>query len=288
MLEAPMGDSPAPAIASPAADAWLRKTRVTAPPEEVVKHLGLDTFFYRKYVDAMGIPVVASGNVSDPAVLEAGYLTVAMLQNAPDIAARIARNKGRIAVMGFKERTRDIPEHAKLDPTAYDRCRGVGGTLAIPVSSCGEEDLLDYDNEPYWAENIFIHEFAHTIHLLGLDDEFDRELQALYKEAMDADLWKNAKGDDGKKVPAYAAQDYKEYWAEGVQSYFGCNCAHADPSHNGINGRDEMERYDPGLFRLIGRTLGDNPWCYVPSKDRRDQPHLAGLDRPSLPKFSWD
>lgn len=283
-----MGDRPAPAIASPTADAWLRKARVTDPPDDVVKRLDLDKAFYHKYVDAMGIPVLASKQVSDPALLEAGYLTVAMLQNAPDIADRIAGNKGRIAVMGWKERTQDIPEHAKLDLAAYGRCRGVGGTIAIPVSSCGEEDLLDYDSEPYWAENIFIHEFAHTIHLVGLDEQFNLELKALYDRAMAAGLWQDAKGDDGKKKPAYAAQDHHEYWAEGVQSYFGCNCAHADPSHNGVNGRDELERYDPGLFRLVARTLGDDPWNYVPTKSRMDQPHLAGLDRASLPKFSWD
>ncbi|MFL5384821.1 MAG: hypothetical protein ACJ8GN_20045 [Longimicrobiaceae bacterium] len=280
--------SPAHGNAAPSADEWLRTAKVAAPPEGVVKRLQLDPTFYRKYVDAMGIPVVASGKVTDPAVLEAGYLTVAMLQNAPDIAERIAKNKGRIAVMGFAERTRDIPEHAKLDPAAFDRCRGVGGTMAIPVSSCGEEDLLDFPTEPYWSENIFIHEFAHTIHLLGLDRHFDAELQRVYKEAMAADLWRNAKGDDGKKVPAYAALNHHEYWAEGVQSYFGCNSRHADPQHNGINGRDELEAYDPGLFRLIGRTLGDNPWCYLPTKDRPHQPHLAGLDWTKLPKFSWN
>ena len=283
-----MGDRPAPANASAAADDWLRHAKVTEPPDDVVKHDTLDKAFYRKYVDAGGIPVVASQKSSDAAVLEAGYLAVAMLQNAPDIAQRIAANKGRIAVMAFSERTRDIPEHAKLDPTAYDRCRGVGGTMAIPVSSCGEEDLLDYPTEPYWSENIFIHEFAHTIHLLGLDRDFDAELQQTYKEAMAAELWNNAKGADGKKVPAYAAHDHHEYWAEGVQSYFGCNCSHADASHNGVNGRDALEEYDPGLFGLIGRTLGDNPWCYVSTKERADQPHLQGLDRSSLPKFSWD
>ncbi|HEV7590279.1 MAG TPA: hypothetical protein VGO40_19370 [Longimicrobium sp.] len=283
-----MADSPAPAVASPAADEWLSNAKVTPIPADVVKHLGLDKDFYGKYVEAMGIPIVASGKVTDPALLEAGYLTVAMLQNAPDIAARIAENGGRIAVMAYTERTRDIPEHAKLNPADYDRCRGVGGTMAIPVSSCGEEDLLDYDHEPYWAENIFIHEFAHTIHLLGLGRDFDTELEGLYKQAMADQRWQDAKGADGKKVAAYAAHDHKEYWAEGVQSYFGCNCGHADPSHNGINGREHLEAYDPGLFGLVARTLGDNPWRYVPTRDRASQPHLKGLDRASLPKFSWN
>lgn len=280
-------DRPATLNASPAADAWLRKAQVTVPPNDVVKRLDLDKLFYRKYVDAGGIPVLGSSKVSDPAMLEAGYLAVAMLQNAPDIAERIARNKGRIAVMAWNEFTQDIPEHSKLDVAAFGKCRGVGGTLHIPVSSCGEEDLLDFDTEPYWSENIFIHEFAHTIHLCGLDAHFNRELEALYKDAMAAGLWDDAKGDDGKKKPAYAAQDHHEYWAEGVQSYFGCNTAKPDPQHNGVNGRDELEAYDPGLFRLVARTLGDNPWKYTPSKDRGDQPHLAGLDRSTLPKFAW-
>lgn len=266
------------------ADEWLRTAAVTAVPEDVRKRLKLDPF-YGKYVDAMGIPVVASAEVSDPALIEAAYLARSMLSRAPEVARKIAERNGRIAVMAFTQRTRNLPEHSKLDPAKYDHCRGVGGTKEIPVSSCGEEDLLEFPGEPYWAENVFIHEFAHTIHLLGLDAKFDKRLQDTYAHAMHEKRWNNAVNAQGQAIPTYAAQDYKEYWAEGVQSYFGCNCSHADPSHNGINGRDQLEEYDRELFDLVADVF-QTTWCYSSPKERTTQPHLASLDRANLPHYA--
>ena len=48
-----------------------------------------------------------------------------------------------------------------------------------PYCSCGEENLLAYPGDPYAAENILIHEFAHNIHLRGMvnvDATFDTRL----------------------------------------------------------------------------------------------------------------
>ncbi|MGH7446405.1 MAG: hypothetical protein ACREK1_03360 [Longimicrobiales bacterium] len=53
---------------------------VTAPPPE----LGLDPF-YRKYVDAHGIPIVTSEKVPDAALLMARDIVQFMLANRPDL-----------------------------------------------------------------------------------------------------------------------------------------------------------------------------------------------------------
>ena len=42
---------------------------------------------------------------------------------------------------------------------------GLGGSQTDPVCSCGEENLLAFPGDPYAAECILIHEFAHNIHL---------------------------------------------------------------------------------------------------------------------------
>ncbi|HEX8906761.1 MAG TPA: hypothetical protein VF771_18060 [Longimicrobiaceae bacterium] len=270
--------------ASAAADEWLQTATISPMPVDAVKPLKLSTF-YRKYVDAMGIPVLGSDRVSDAAVLEAAYLVRCMLQNAPDIARQIARNKVRVAVMACDERTRNVPEHSDLEPMFDKRARGVGATSARPASSCAEENLLGCTGDPYRLENIFVHEFAHTIHKMGLDKKFDKELKQVYDNAMRLGRWQDAVK-DGEKIRTYAATNYEEYWAEGVQSYFGCNWPEPDVSHNGVNGREALERYDPELFDLISRTLGDNPWTYVRPQDRADQPHLRGGDREKL-KFAW-
>jgi len=52
----------------------------------------------------------------------------------------------------------------------------MGGSKTDPYCSCGEENLLGFAGDPYAAENILIHEFAHNIHLRGMvnvDATFD-------------------------------------------------------------------------------------------------------------------
>lgn len=260
------------------AEKWLGQARVTAPPKDVVKDFKLKPF-YAKYVDMMGIPVVGSPKVSDAALVEAGYIAREMLQNRPDVAKVMAKRKVRLAVMAVTEYTTDLPEHSDLDPKQWNcRARGVGATDARPASSCAEENLLGCPGDPYHAESILVHEFAHSIHLMGLrhlDKKFDKRLRAAYDAAMAAGRWKGT----------YAATNAEEYWAEGVQSYFGCNPQKPDDSHNEINTREELKQYDPELFRLIDDAFRSPSWTYRPPTERVSQPHLASLDRAKLPTF---
>ncbi len=49
------------------------------------------------------------------------------------------------------------------------RARGLGGSETDPIASCAEENLLCFEGDPYAAENILIHEFAHALHLRGMN-----------------------------------------------------------------------------------------------------------------------
>ena len=145
--------------------------------------------------------------------------------------------------------------------------------------SCGEENLLRFPGDPYFRENILIHEFAHAIHLMGLnalDRQFDTRLKATYSKAMDDALWKGV----------YAAKNKEEYWAEGVQCYFDAN-APADHDHNHVRTRDALKKYDPRLFELINDVFRESPWRYVRPPDRKQPGHLAGYDPKSAKRFHW-
>src|SRR5262249_44228483 len=153
------------------------KLRLTAPPAD----WKLDPF-YNKHVSVHGFPVVGSAKVSDFAVREAAFLIDNMLAKRPDILAALVKNKVRCAVMAYSERTTDIPEHSDLkDPVYWNRrARGLGPTRIRPAVSCAEENLLCFPGDPYVGENILIHEFAHAIHLMGLNSiekTFDKKLR---------------------------------------------------------------------------------------------------------------
>ena len=81
---------------------------VTAPPPA----LELDPF-YKKYVDAHGIPVVTSDKVPDAALLMARDIVQFMLANRPDLRKELIRKKWKLAIMAQTEVTYDIPEHRK-------------------------------------------------------------------------------------------------------------------------------------------------------------------------------
>jgi|GEM_PF-454647 len=250
------------------------------PPKGVVAAFGLDPF-YKKYVDAGGLPVVASEKVSDYALLEAAYLIGRMLQNRDDILKALAENKTRFVVMAHDEWTTMIPEHSDLEPAKFwdKRARGLGATPARPAVSCGEENLLGYPGDPYEKENILIHEFAHAIHHMGLssvDDEFDGRLEKLYRKAMAKGLWKDK----------YAANNRAEYWAEGVQSWFDTNRP-PDHDHNHVDTRAELEEYDPELAALIADVFGEIDWRYSKPAARKEPAHLTGFDPAAAPRFVW-
>jgi hypothetical protein len=233
------------------------KGTVGAPP----KALKLDPF-YEKYADAGGIPVIGSKKVPDEALLKAVELIGNMLAKRPDLRKALAEGKVRVAVMAKDEVTTDVPEHSKLTPKDYwdKRARGLGGTPYIPTTSCAEENLLGLAADRYSGENILIHEFAHTVHEVGmraLDKDFDGRLKRLHDKALAAKLWEKT----------YAATNHKEYWAEGVQSYFDCNLS-ADPPngvHNHVRTREQLQKYDPELAKLIDETFAANPWRWTPN-----------------------
>lgn len=253
-----------------------------APPSPELKERLQLSDIYTKSILVHGFPIVASENVSDWSLREAAFLVRAMAAHNPRILAAMASRKTRLVIMSPRERTTDVPEHADLTPKSYwdRRARGLGATDARPAVSCGEENLLDLEGDPYATENILIHEFAHAMHQMGLitlDPTFDRRLRAAFKLSVeDHGLWKGT----------YAATNPEEYWAEGVQSWFDCNRRN-DAEHNDIATRDQLRVYDPALAAMCLEVYGDGPWRYQKPRQRADLGHLKGLDRTKLGAFAW-
>jgi len=236
--------------------------------------------FYRKHVSASGYPIVSSAKVNDYALKEAAYLVDLMLARRPDVRRAMIDSGSRLIVIGRDEFSTDIPEYAHMTPKDFwdARARGFGGSQSDPVCSCGEENLLGFPGDPYATESIFIHEFAHNMHLRGLvrvDPEFDTRVKAAYDAAMKAKLWA------GK----YAAVNHHEYFAEGVQSWFNDNRAH-DHDHNHVDTRAELRAYDPGLAALCEAVFGDTPLSYTKPLSRIAG-HLTGYEPADCPEFVW-
>ena len=249
-------------------------------PRDVRATFSLDSF-YQQWIAVGGLPVVASPKANPYAIKEAAWLIMQMIGHRPDLLHAVARNGVRFAVMAHDELTTDIPEHSDLVPTYYwdRRARGLGATQARPATSCGEENLLNYPGDPYWSENILIHEFSHAIHEMGLstvDPGFDGRLAATFDSATRKGLWRNT----------YAITNKEEYWAEGAQSWFDTNREN-DDEHNHIDTRKELKTYDPGLAKLLTEVYGDTDWRYTPATARTHLSFLRGFDPEQSPMFEW-
>lgn len=232
-------------------------TVISSPPSE----MGLDSF-YEKYIDAWGVAIVSSVKVSDEALYSVQKKVRQMLSLREDVLNKMIANKIRIAIMGKDEVTTDMPEYRNWnDPSQSEgidwntRGRGFGATVELPVSSCAEENILCYDKsiDGYYNEDIFIHEFAHSIHALGIrfiDTNIDKELQLALNKATAKGRWKNT----------YAATNLEEYFAEGVQDWFNVNAKviPGDGIHNEISTRAELKKYDPTLYAIIKRYFPQN------------------------------
>ena len=219
--------------------------------------------FYKKHVDADGIPVIASEKVPDAALLVARDIVNSMLSARPDLRKALIMRKWRTGVIAEVEMTMDIPEYSRMkrpgapagEPVNQadrdyhaNRSRGLGGN---PTTGA-EENLLGYPGTRYWGEHIFVHEFAHAIMtaIRDADPAMAAEIRAAYDAAMAAGKYVHP--DDRKH---YATTNAGEYWAEGVQWWFFSNYGECFAGDIKVETPEEFGAYDPKLFELIGRVF---------------------------------
>ena len=178
-----------------------------------------------------------------------------MLSKDKRIAEYMASKGCKVMIIGHQEETLDLPEYRHLATTEEQRiylnkrARGFGGSPEDDFSaSCGEENLLFLESDRYVGENILIHEFAHLIQMVALnniDEDFEPKLKELYAKAQKNKAWENT----------YAMENPEEYFAEAVQSYFNAN-RYAKPT-NGIHGqvsnRKALKKKDREMYDLLSK-----------------------------------
>ncbi|XP_033125190.1 uncharacterized protein LOC117123400 [Anneissia japonica] len=223
-------------------DKW-QCSEIIGVPVNVRKTFGL-SYFYRKYLHAYNIPIVGSHRVSDAALRRACYTVRFLLADRRDLRHAMYIKYVRVAVMAQGETTRNIPEHSHLPEVFNTDVRGLPGTLHMPIVTGAEENILCFKNDSKKGEDLFVHNLAHTIHKIALVTkitDFQKRLRLAYWNARRTGLWVNTLADDTSE----------EYFAEGVQSFFYVQSKRMPGSHNEINTRLKLERYDPALYSLM-------------------------------------
>ncbi len=122
-----------------------------------------------------------------------------------------------------------------FDGRIYDGVRGAAGKVAVT----GVETL--------WATtrmgpSTIAHEFAHQIHRYAVGGEIESEISRLYKKAKK----------EGCCLDYYAAENEMEYFAQGYEAFLS-PFKRPTSSETAKNTRADLQRKDPGLFRLLMR-----------------------------------
>ncbi|MEH3121672.1 MAG: glycoside hydrolase [Sphingomonas phyllosphaerae] len=258
--------APCMLAAAPATGDRYAAQVIGAPPAA----LKLDAF-YKRYVDAAGLPIVSSAAVPDAALLAARDSALAMLADRPDLRHAMIARGFRVAIMAEKEGTVDLPEQrdwkkpARDDPRLtvcerklYDqrigrlsdaqywneRARGMGGDL----TSAATENLLGVPDTRYYGENIFVHEFSHGIleAVRTADPALYARVERAYAWAMARGMWKGE----------YGATTVDEYWAEGTQTWFNSNRLAVVDGRRILNDVD-LSGYDVALFNVLSEVYGE-------------------------------
>jgi alpha-L-arabinofuranosidase len=207
------------------------------PPEEE---------FFSKAAEYGGIPIKASKEVADEALIAARGRLAMMLSNLPVVCENLRAAHAELHIIGRNQVTSDLPEWrfdknrplAEYNGLTIDqRTRGMGGR----ISSCGEENLLKLEKDHYFGRDICVHEFSHCIYHVGMPREVRERFQKQYKASLAKGLWDKA----------YAASNDDEFFAEMAMWYFG---THGDLHMTGekpANGPAGLKAYDPETFALV-------------------------------------
>ncbi len=202
---------------------------------------------------------------------------IARMLRDPDVTAKLLGDGARVVVVPRSEAMtsldpfRDLAGRTLRDGRPWDRVRGVGRRTA----GVTEENLLGETTTVPGASPAYpdgysttLHEFAHTIHQYGLDEEQQRLVHDVFQETGDEygalwpDGWLHGTDGEGRRTGAnYSSRDELEFFAQLTNVYFRAN--HGTDAYTGHRrqngGPDWVRRHYPALFPLMRRLYGEAP-----------------------------
>ena len=250
----------------------------------------LDQSFYTKVINTRGFLIASSDAASDTALYEAALTFDKLTRGRPDLEATLIDEGIHLTIIGKDEDLTDVPEYKDYS-SFWNRFRALGATSQRPITSCSEENLLCLDGDVYAGEDICVHVHAHT--LLGEFLPSSRKLErfgTLELEQAVLDAYENSVTNEGLWDNTFAATNYREYFAEGLQSFFDVNAegeSGGDGLHNEINTRSELLAYDEALYDIMQSVFStDNQFGCPTGSCNCDTYECPHVEAPSVaPSF---
>lgn len=223
--------------------------------------------YYTKFTMCeCGVTIKSNAKVSEEAHAMAKTIVDFMCLKLPEASAILKGVGAQLAIYPKDEDAYEIPEHRAGCLFLHRPVEGFGGTMFIPTTSISEVNVLHIcEGEHvtrYTHECILVHEFAHALHLIGInymkDTSLADEFRAIYKQAEKEGLWPHT----------YAISNYEEYFATLSTVWFNVMEEGQNGTWDGVRGpvntRAELQEYDPRAYAFFAKIYSDEflpaPW----------------------------
>ncbi|GGQ91073.1 hypothetical protein GCM10010280_43450 [Streptomyces pilosus] len=203
---------------------------------------------------------------------------VARMLQDPDVAARLLKGGSRVLVVPRREALTSLDAFRFLrgavtgDGRPWDDVRGVGTRTAAVTEEnlLGERTTVGTGMSAYPdGYSTTLHEFAHTIHLHGLDPVDRQRITNTFRtttRAGEAGNWPDGPlygydADGRRSAPNYSSRNELEFFAQLSNVYLMANGG--DDPYTGLPrnnaGPEWVRTRQPALYPLLRRLYGEGP-----------------------------
>jgi hypothetical protein len=101
------------------------------------------SYFYQKYNEAYGIPVLASNKVAHNSLRRACYVLRFFLADRPEFKERMYRRGARVVLLATSETLSNVPEYKSLAlPATWNfNVKGLSPTVKVPLVTVSEDNV---------------------------------------------------------------------------------------------------------------------------------------------------
>ncbi|MET9369075.1 lonely Cys domain-containing protein [Streptomyces griseoflavus] len=203
---------------------------------------------------------------------------IARMLRDPDVAARLLKRGSRVLVVPRGEAMTSLDAFRFLrgavtgDGRPWDDVRGAGTrTAAVTEENLLGERTTVGTGTPAYPDgySTTVHEFAHTIHLHGLDPVDRQRITDAFRtttRAGEAGNWPDGPlhghdADGRRSAPNYSSRDELEFFAQLTNVYLRANGG--DDPYTGLPrvnaGPEWVRTRQPALYPLLRRLYGEGP-----------------------------
>lgn len=209
--------------------------------------------FYNKFKRTEGLLIKGSSQIEDQSLERASVIIEKMISKRSDIKERLIFNSAEVAIIAKNESYCDLPEAHDLrgqktfDGRDFCKICGGGGVVGRPITAICEDNLLRTVNDPYKGkEDILVHEFAHTMHLLGMSETDKKLITYMYQDAK----MRGAFNKNHLSMPSYMMANEQEFFACLSAVWFGVNRESASIS-NELSDRESIRIKLPAVYTFL-------------------------------------